>query len=56
MLEEHKADWGGKFASWVQGVLNSMDEGVNNAFSLFVNAETRRVLDKAPALMVPGLG
>ena len=54
MLEEWGMDWGGKFAHWIQGVVNEMESGASNAFSLFVNSETRRVLDAVPALKVPG--
>ena len=53
MLDAWGVNWGGTFASWIQGVLNDIESGANNSFSLFVNAETRRVLDKVPALMVP---
>ena len=52
MLDEWGVNWGGTFASWIQGVLNDIESGANNSFSLFVNAETRRVLDNVPALMV----
>ena len=53
MLVEWGVNWGGTFAFWIQRVLNDIESGANNSFSLFVNAETRRVLDKVPALMVP---
>ena len=53
MLEEHGQDWGGTFASWIQNVINDCSGGANNAFSVFVHAETRRVLAETTALMVP---
>ena len=53
MLEEHGQDWGGTFASWIQNVINDCSGGANNAFSVFVHAETRRVLEQTKALMVP---
>ena len=53
MLSLYHTNWGGKFASWIQRVLNDMDGGLSNAFSLFVNTETQRVFPHVPALMVP---
>ena len=55
MLNAWGANWGGTFAAWIQGVLNNIESGTNNAFSLFVNNETRRVLDTVPALTLPSL-
>ena len=52
MLAEHKEDWGGVFAGWVQRILNDLDEGNASAFSLFVHAETARCLSGAPALQL----
>ena len=53
MLEEHGADWGRVFAEWVQKVLLDFENGVGNAFSLFVHGETRRCFHDLEALQVP---
>ena len=53
MLEEHGAEWGCVFAEWVQRVINDVGDGIGNAFSLFVHAETRRCFDGALVLQVP---
>ena len=50
MVTEHKLDWGGKFAAWIHGVLNSED---SNAFSVFIYNETCRVFHGSAALHVP---
>jgi hypothetical protein len=52
MLAEHKDDWGGVFAGWVQRILNDLDEGNASAFSLFVHAETVRCFSGAPAVQL----
>ena len=52
MLNEHKSEWGGLFASWMQAVLDGTSNGVTNAFSVFVHRETRRCFDSEPALLV----
>ncbi len=52
MLNEHKGDWGGTFASYIQNILDDVDSGITNAFSLFVHSETRRCFDSVPALAV----
>jgi len=52
MLAEHKDDWGGVFAGWVQSILNDLDEGSASAFSLFVHAETVRCFSGAPAVQL----
>jgi hypothetical protein len=54
MLEEHKSEWGGVFATWMQQVLDDYDRGMGNAMSVFVHKETRRCFDIVPALLVPG--
>ena len=53
MLEHHGAEWPKMFAGWVQKIMNDHEAGVANAFSLFVNTETRRCFDGAPALRIP---
>ena len=53
MLEEHGENWAGVFAEWAQGVLQDVEDGIGNAFSLFVNAETRRCFDGVRVLQVP---
>ena len=53
MLEEYGAEWARVFAEWVQKVLADFDNGVGNAFSLFVHAETRRCFHDVVALQVP---
>ena len=55
MLDEHAADWGGTFASWIKEVLDQLEAGSRNAFSLFVHSETQRCFGSTPALLVPGL-
>ena len=52
MLSEHEAEWGAVFAEYIQGVLERLDKGTTNAFSLFVQDESKRVLGMAPALLV----
>ena len=53
MLEEHGENWAGVFAEWAQGVLQDVEDGIGNAFSLFVNSETRRCFDGVRVLQVP---
>ena len=53
MLEEYGAEWARVFAEWVQKVLADFENGVGNAFSLFVHAETRRCFHDVVALQVP---
>ena len=53
MLEEHCGGWPGGFAELAQRVLKDVEDGIGNAFSLFVYAETRRGFDGALALQVP---
>jgi hypothetical protein len=52
MLAEHKDDWGGVFAGWVQSILNGLGEGNTTAFSLFVHAETVRGFSGAPVVQL----
>ena len=49
MLEYHGDQWGHVFAMHVQNILDEITNGVTNAFSVMVNAETRRMI-AAPAL------
>ena len=53
MLEEYGAEWARVFAEWVQKVLADFENGVGNAFSLFVHGETRRSFHDLEALQVP---
>ena len=55
MMGEHGAGWVRVFASWIQGVLDELDNGTAHAFSTFVHSETRRCLDDQPGLQVPGM-
>ena len=43
----------GVFAELAQRVLKDVEDGIGDAFSLFVYAETRRCFDGALALQVP---
>ena len=52
MVEEHKGSWGSRFASWTAAVLEDIENGTSNAFSLFVHNETRRCFGDEPALCV----
>ena len=54
MAGEHKENWGGLFASWVQEILEKLTAGEGNAFSSFVYNETRRCFDGVPLLACPG--
>ena len=54
MVEAHGENWAELFAQLVQQVLNDLAEGRNNALSVFMHNETRRVLSDTPALLVPG--
>ncbi len=53
MLDEHWVEWAGIFAGWMQQVLVDFETCCDNAFSVFVHAETRRCFDGALALRVP---
>ena len=49
-LEEHAADWPEIFAGYMQGILDLLDGGDENAFSSFVHSETQRCLNAAEGL------
>ena len=53
MVQEHRENWGETFAEWMQAVLDQLDKGLGNAFSVFVYDETRRCFDGVPALRAP---
>ena len=53
MLQEHGDSWPDVFMGWMQQLLGENENGVANAFSLFVHNETRRCFDGVPALRVP---
>ena len=54
MKAEHSSNWGQVFAGIIQRLLNDLALGTSNAFSLFVNTETKRCFDGVGALQVPG--
>ncbi len=53
LLEEHGGEWPRIFAEWMQKLLQDVDGGAGNAFSIFVHSETRRTLHDKLALQVP---
>ena len=53
MKTEHKAEWGQKFAQWMQEVIDAT-KTKSNAFSLFVHSESIRVQKPGKGLAVPG--
>ena len=53
MLHQHKEDWGRKFAEWCHQVIIGFQDGISNAFSLFVQRETQRCLGDTPVLVCP---
>ena len=53
MLCEHEAEWANLFCSWIQGVLDQLEAGLRNAFSLFVRSETQRCFSSQAELLVP---
>ena len=55
MAEEHAANWGGVFSGWMQQVLDDIGNGIANAFSVFVEAETRRCFGDTPMLILPAV-
>jgi hypothetical protein len=55
MLEEHKDEWPATFASWMQKVLDGMEQD-SATFSRFVHQETVRCFSDEVALQVPGQG
>ena len=54
MLDAHGENWVRIFAGWTQGVLDSLERGQANAFSIFVNSETQRCFISDDALELPG--
>ena len=55
MSDLHADDWGGMFSGWMQHVLDDMANGVSNAFSEFVHAETVRNFKDVPMLVLPAI-
>ena len=53
MLQENGDNWPELFMGWMQRLLGENEDGVANAFSVFVFNETRRCFDGVPALRVP---
>ncbi len=53
MLGDHGVDWPRTFAEWMQRLLNDIQDGAGNAFSMFVRSETRRKFATEVALVVP---
>ena len=53
MLQEHGDNWPELFMGWMQRLLGENEDGVANAFSVFVHTETRRCFDGVSALRVP---
>ncbi len=53
MLQEHGGSWPETFMGWMQELLGKDEAGVGNAFSVFVNDETRRCFDGVLGLRVP---
>ena len=54
MLDEHGEKWVRIFAGWMQEVMDSLERGQENAFSVFVHSETRRSFNSDVALELPG--
>ena len=55
MLAEHGEQWVRIFAGWMQEVMDSLERGQANAFSVFVNHETRRCFSSDVGLELPGV-
>ena len=53
MLQEHGGNWPELFMRWMHRLLGENEDGVANAFSVFVQNETRRCFDGVSALRVP---
>ena len=53
MCEEHHLNWGGVFAEWTQQVVDNVTDGMPNAFSVFMEAETRRNFKDNVMLVLP---
>lgn len=54
MCVEHGVNWGNTFSGWIQKVLDDLMDGVGNAFSVFVHAETMRCFSDTAMLEIPG--
>ena len=52
MAREYTENWGGKFAEWIQGVIDRFKKGEANAFSVFVHSESSRCLHGERVLQV----
>lgn len=52
MLDTHKDDWGGKFATYMQKLLDDIQSGRSDALSKFIYSEPRRCFDAEPGLLV----
>ena len=50
MLRQYGPEWPHRFTEMLQHVLNDLENGVPNAFSAFVHAETERCLCALQAL------
>ena len=55
MAEAQQGKWGELFAELMQHLLNELGAGKTRALSVFMHAETQRVLGDVPALSVPGI-
>ena len=53
MHAEHGDGWVKLFVGWMQGVLNEINGGTPNAFSLFVHKEATRCFADEVGLAVP---
>ena len=53
MCVEHAMNWGGVFAGWTQQVIDNLADGMLNAFSVFVEKETRRNFKDNVMLVLP---
>ncbi len=53
MLGDHGADWARTFAELMQRLLNDIQHGSGNAFSMFAHSETHRKFATEVALVVP---
>ena len=54
MAEANGEDWADIFCEHIQHVLNELEAGKKNAFSVFMHNDTRRVLSDTLALLVLG--
>ena len=53
MSAEHHVNWGGVFCGWTQKVLDNLADGMDNAFSVFVENETVRNFKDKVMLVLP---